>query len=171
MTLNQRSATKAYANIGIQTRGAQHDQYELALLMFEAVLENTTAARGAIEDGNIAAKAQHLHKAVRVLQDGLRTSLDLDNGGELAQNLANLYDYCILRLAQANADSNAAAAAEVIGLIRPVADAWKQMREQPESGSVVPLPDSGNPEPSGNPPFSGNSVFRGHFGGSLLAGA
>lgn len=128
MTLNQRFATKAYANIGIQTRGVQHDPYELAMLMFEAVIENATAARGAMEAGNVLLKVQHLHKAVRVLQDGLRTSLDLENGGELAQNLANLYDYCILRLTQANAQNDVAAVAEVIELIKPVADAWRQMR-------------------------------------------
>ena len=138
MTHNQRFATKAYANIGVQTRGAEHDPYQLALMMFEAVIDNTIAARGAIEAQDVNLKVQHLHKAVRILQEGLRTSLDLDNGGELAQNLANLYDYCILRLTQANAQNDASAAAEVMDLIKPVADAWRSMRSGQESTEAAP---------------------------------
>lgn len=137
MTHNQRFATKAYANIGVQTRGAEHDPYQLALMMFEAVIDNTIAARGAIEAQDVNLKVQHLHKAVRILQEGLRTSLDLDNGGELAQNLANLYDYCILRLTQANAQNDASAAAEVVDLIKPVADAWRAMRSGQDTSEAA----------------------------------
>ncbi|MCU0932177.1 MAG: flagellar export chaperone FliS [Serpentinimonas sp.] len=176
MTPNQRFATKAYASIGIQTRGAERDQYELALLMFEAVIENTAAARGAIEDGQTAAKAQFLHKAVRILQDGLRTSLDLENGGELANNLASLYDYCVLRLTQANAENDAAATAEVIDLIRPIADAWKQMREQPPvAPSALPTAAAaatpGDPTPPTKTAFSAGNLYGSRLGGTLLVGA
>lgn len=176
MTLNQRYGSKAYANIGIQTRGAEHDQYELALLMFEAVMENAAGAQGAIQAGNAAAKAQHLHKCVRILQDGLRTSLDLDNGGELASNLANLYDYCILRLTQANAQSDAAAVAEVMELLGPIADAWKQMREQPPATAIAPAAATGpatpgEPTPPTKTAFSAAKLYGSRLGGSLLVGA
>lgn len=180
MTLNQRYGSKAYANIGIQTRGAEHDQYELALLMFEAVMENGAAAQGAIQVGHIAAKAQHLHKCVRILQDGLLTSLDLENGGELAANLADLYGYCILRLTQANIHNDAAAIAEVLGLLDPVIDAWKQIR-QPASNTAQAVKTE---EKTGTdtmatskapaaPPnkLSAAHAYNSRFGGSVLAGA
>ena len=128
MTLNQRFATKAYARVDVQTRGAETDQHQLVMMMFEAVMDHAHGAMGAIQSGQTTQKVTHLHKAVRILQEGLRTSLDLDNGGELAANLANLYDYCVMRLTQANASSSVEALEEVAALLKPVAEAWKQMR-------------------------------------------
>jgi len=118
----------AYRDVDIQTRTVQRDQFELVVLMFEGVLESVMRAKGAIQQSDTSTKIAEITRAVRILQEGLRTSLDLDNGGELAANLANLYDYCVMRLTQANASSSVEALEEVAALLKPVAEAWKQMR-------------------------------------------
>lgn len=128
MTPNSFNAAAAYQRVGVQTRVAEHDQYQLVVMMYEAILENLTRARGAIEQGNVLAKVEHITKSMRILQEGLRTSLDLEKGGELAANLANLYEYCAMRMTQANASNDLVALEEVSSLLRSVADAWKQMR-------------------------------------------
>lgn len=138
MTFSHHRAANAYRNVGLQTRAPQHDQYELVVMMFESVLESLARARGALEAGDTVAKVQHIGKAIRVVQEGLRTSLDLDNGGELAANLANLYDYCVMRLTQANAASDTTMLDEVASLIKPVAEAWRQMR----TGADTKAPDT-----------------------------
>jgi flagellar protein FliS len=124
-------AASAYRNIGIETRADKHDQYEVALLMFEAVLESLSAAQGAIDGGDVVSKVKHIDKAIRVLQDGLRTSLDLDNGGELAANLDALYDYAVLQITTANLRNDKAQLAAVANLIRPIAEAWRDIRPTP----------------------------------------
>ena len=124
-------AASAYRNIGIETRADKHDQYEVALLMFEAVLESLSAAQGAIDGGDVVSKVKHIDKAIRVLQDGLRTSLDLDNGGELAANLDALYDYAVLQITTANLRNDKAPLAAVANLIRPIAEAWRDIRPTP----------------------------------------
>lgn len=148
MLMNRSSfrATQAYSNVGVQTRAGKQDPYALALLMFEGVLESVAAAQGAIAAQDVNAKVKHIGRAVRILQEGLRTSLDMEQGGELAQNLASLYDYCILRLTQANANNNAEWVAEVGELIRPIEDAWRQMR--------------GPNPPGGSGPQSANAVSQ-----------
>jgi len=172
MTLNQRFATKAYARVDVQTRGAETDQHQLVMMMFEAVMDHAHGAIGAIQSGQTTQKVTHLHKAVRILQEGLRTSLDLDNGGELAQNLANLYDYCILRLTQANAQNDAAAVAEVVELIKPVADAWRQMRsgQAQTDRAAAPVNDSVAPTKSVVPPAV-RRVSHAYGAGLSLQGA
>jgi flagellar secretion chaperone FliS len=168
-------ATSAYRNVNLQTRAATHDQYELVNLMFDTVLECLAKARGAIEQNAMPEKVEQISKAIRIVHEGLRTSLDMENGGELAANLANLYEYCVLRMTQANASNDAQALAEVADLLRPVADAWKQMRERPP-GNVAETAASEPratvaPTPPNKTAFNAASMYGSRLGGSLLVGA
>jgi flagellar protein FliS len=131
-------ATAAYRSIGVETRVVQPSQHELANMMFDVTLESLAAAQGAIAAGNVSEKVRLINKALRIIQDGLRTSLDLENGGELAANLDSLYDYCVLRLTLANAHNDASLLHEVVQLIKPVADAWKQIA--PGGPTTQPAP-------------------------------
>lgn len=124
-------ASAAYKDVGLATKAVQHDQYQLVVMMLEGVLEALNRARGAMNEGDVVTKVQQITKAFRIIQEGLRTSLDLENGGELAANLAGLYDYCVMRLTQANASNDPSILEEVAGLIKPIAEAWKQMRQGP----------------------------------------
>lgn len=138
MTPPKLKATSAYRSVAVETRADQHDQYQLVLMMFDAVLESLARARGAIQQGDVAGRVQHITKAIRIVHEGLRTSLDLEKGGDLAANLADLYSYCVMRMTQANAKADAPALEEVAGLIKPIADAWREMR-------------GGQPTPDANP--------------------
>jgi flagellar secretion chaperone FliS len=127
-------AASTYRSVSVQTQAVDHDQYQLVVMMFEATLEALARTKGAIIDNNIPVKVAQIDKAIRIVQEGLRTSLDLENGGELASNLANLYDYCIIRMTQANAKNNTDYVDEVIDLVKSVSDAWRQLRQTgPES--------------------------------------
>lgn len=67
--------------------------------------------------------ASLLHSSV-VLVAELRGSLDLQKGGTIAQNLSDLYEYMTRRLMHANLNSDAAAVAEVQGLLGEIRSAW-----------------------------------------------
>ncbi|WP_180683551.1 flagellar export chaperone FliS [Tepidicella baoligensis] len=138
MKRNQFQGMSAYRDVDINTRNASKDQHELVGMMYDGVLESIVRAKGAILGGDVDTKVAEIVRAVRILQEGLRTSLDLDNGGELAANLANLYDYCVLRLTQANATASVEALDEVVALLKPVAEAWRQMRSGPQGPESAP---------------------------------
>lgn len=145
------NATSAYRTVSLETRSVAHDPYQLVNMMFESVLESLAISRGAIESGDLALKLKHINKAIRIVQEGLRTSLDLDNGGELAQNLAALYDYVVIRLTQANASNDVKMLQEVAELIKPVSEAWAQMRGTQESSApVAPAVKTPATEPKNN---------------------
>lgn len=154
MTPAHFKATSAYRNVGLETSGATHDQHQLVSMMFQTVLESLAVARGAIESGDTAQKIKQIDRVVRIIQEGLRTSLDMDNGGELAQNLAALYDYAVVRLAQGNASNDAAKLQEVAQLIKPVAEAWAQIRSQQTTpaaaNSAVSEVTPSKPNPTAN---------------------
>ena len=96
-------------------------------MLFEGLFQSLNAARGAMERGEIEEKGRHLGKAVRILQEGLAAGLDLDKGGELAGNLKLLYDYSVKQLTHANVHNDVALVEEVIGVLQPVAQGWKEI--------------------------------------------
>ncbi len=73
-------------------------------------------------------KCNGISKAIRIIEEGLNTGLDRVDGGELAENLGALYDYCVRRLTLANARNDDALMQEVQRLIEPLAQAWADMK-------------------------------------------
>ena len=90
-------------------------------------VRSINAARGAIERGDISEKVRHIGKAVRILEEGLKGGLNPAQGGDIARNLAALYDYCVGRLTLANVRNDAALVEEVVSLITPVAQSWNDI--------------------------------------------
>jgi flagellar protein FliS len=126
-SVNSRAAA-AYKRVAADTGVQSANPHQLVTMLFDALLQSLQRARGALESGDIAAKGRAIGKAVRLLEEGLKAGLNMEQGGELAQNLRGMYDYSILRLTHANLRNDAAALAEVISLIEPVADSWQRIK-------------------------------------------
>ncbi|MFN4003847.1 MAG: flagellar export chaperone FliS [Hylemonella sp.] len=118
----------AYRRIGVETSMHTIDQHQIVSLLYDGLLQSLAAARGALARGDVPAKCNAIARAVRILEEGLSTGLDRVEGGELAENLAALYDYCTRRLILANAHNDDALLQEVQRLIEPVAQSWKAIR-------------------------------------------
>lgn len=80
-----------------------------------------------MEQGNIAEKGAAISKAINIIDNGLKQGLDNEKGGELAHNLASLYDYMTQRLLYANLRNDEPAITEVIKLLTEISDAWRQI--------------------------------------------
>jgi flagellar protein FliS len=123
-------AADAYRRIGVETSMHTVDQHQIVNLLFEGVLREIVRARGAIQRGDLATKIDAISRALRILEEGLSTSLDRVDGGELAQNLSTLYDYCMRQLVLANVRSDESLLQEVQSLLEPIAQSWKDIRAQ-----------------------------------------
>ena len=128
-------AANAYRQIGVQSGIDGATPHQLVQMLFDGLLQSLNAARGALQRGEIENKGAHIGKSVRILEEGLKGALNPVQGGELAVNLGTLYDYCISRLTMANLRNDLALVEEVVGLIEPVAQGWKEMGQaQVDSG-------------------------------------
>lgn len=125
-SVTSRSAS-AYKRVSVETNVSQANPHQLVNMLFEALLQHIGAARVALSRGDIAVKGEQILKAVRILDEGLKPALNLEQGGDLAANLNGLYGYCVLRLTQANLHSDDAALADVVRVIEPLAQGWKQI--------------------------------------------
>lgn len=124
-------AMSAYRQVGVQSMVDSASPQQLIKMLFDGLLASINAARGAIERGDINEKVRHIGKAVRILQEGLLGALDREKGGELAGNLASLYEYCTTRLTLANARNDASMVVEVAGLVSTVAQGWNEITNAP----------------------------------------
>lgn len=130
--MGPRSAN-AYKKIGVETSVSQASAHDLVDMLFDGLLVAVGSARAAMLGGDIKAKCANIVTAVRILEEGLKGALNLEQGGALAANLQDLYAYCVVRLTQANARNDVAALEEVQRLIEPVAAGWKQMGQSADA--------------------------------------
>ena len=139
-TQSQKSKLAAYRSISAQGAVAGADSHALVQMLMDAAVERMTSARACVERGEIALKAKLLHSAVVLIAE-LRGSLDLEKGGELAQNLSDLYEYMARRLIQANLASDVGAITEVLGLLGEVRSAWvaigPEVKQVPAAASAA----------------------------------
>jgi flagellar protein FliS len=105
--------------------------HKLILMLFDGALLAIATASHAMQAGQVAAKGEAISKAIDIVANGLKASLDFDTGGDLAPRLAALYDYICDRLLFANLKSDRAALAEVSGLLRELKGAWEEIAGDP----------------------------------------
>jgi flagellar secretion chaperone FliS len=123
------SKLAAYKSVSAHGAVDGADPHTLVLTLFDAALQRLAAARSCIENGEIRRKASLLHSAV-ILVAELRGSINLKDGGALAQNLSDLYEYMTRRLIQANLASDAQAIGEVQSLLAEIRGAWAAIGPQ-----------------------------------------
>jgi len=121
-------ALNAYNQVAVQTGVNDASPHRLIQMLIDAVLEKVAAAKGLMINGRIAEKGQQIGLAVSII-DGLRVSVDKERGGEIAQNLEDLYFYINDRLTEANLTNNAVLLDEVTSLLRPIKEAWDAIPE------------------------------------------
>lgn len=117
----------AYAKVGVETAVMAGDPHKLILMLFDGALLSIATAAAAMDKKDIATKGQAISKAIEILLNGLKASLDPSAGGELAQRLAALYDYMSERLVYANVNNSRPALDEVSKLLHSLREAWESI--------------------------------------------
>ena len=122
-----RSGVQAYANVGVESGVMSASPHQLIVMLFDGAQSALVRARILMSQGDIPAKGAALSKAINIIDNGLSAGLDMEKGGELAQNLSALYDYMSRRLLHANLHNDEQAINEVAALLENIADAWRQI--------------------------------------------
>lgn len=119
-------AAQSYGSVQVVTGVAMADNVQLIQMLFDGLTESLASAKGHIMNNSIEEKSKSISRAGRIVV-GLQGALDFERGGELAQNLNELYAYVTRRLFHVNAYNDLTALEEVRSLIKDIADAWKSL--------------------------------------------
>ncbi|ELI7924532.1 flagellar export chaperone FliS [Yersinia enterocolitica] len=122
-----RSGSQAYAQVGLESGVMSASPHQLIVMLFDGAQSALVRARILMNQGDIPAKGAALSKAINIINNGLSAGLDMEKGGELAENLSALYDYMSRRLLHANLHNDEQAITEVLALLENIADAWRQI--------------------------------------------
>ena len=125
-----RNPAQSYAKVGLEVAVETASPHKLILMLFDGALLSIATASAAIERNDIPGKGQAISKAIEIINDGLKISLDYEAGGELAERLGALYDYMTSRLLYANIHSSRPTLDEVGGLLRDIKGAWESIGTQ-----------------------------------------
>ena len=127
------NALKQYQNVDLRATVETASPHKLISMLLDGALGALAKAKGAIERDSIEERTQHLNKASEIVV-GLRGSLDLEQGGEVAANLDALYDYLLRSIMQANSQSDADKVQEVMDLMLEIKQGWSEMPPEIQMG-------------------------------------
>lgn len=147
----------------------------LVFMLFEKAISSLQEAIKAIENKEIEARWRANGRAMEIISH-LQMTLDMQKGGEVAANLDRLYSYMLTRLPKVDIRNDAATAAEVIRLLEPLRESWRELAKQGEqpvkdaaraaaalASRAAATPSAPNPTPAAShTPFPTNYPASGH---------
>lgn len=113
----------------------------LVVMYYDEIIDNLRAAADAVDCGDIEARHNCVAAASELITH-LYLSLDHDQGGEIAANLARIYDFVLTRLPRVSMDNDAVLATKLADMLMPLRASWKELDEQIAAGKVSGLTQS-----------------------------
>jgi flagellar protein FliS len=134
---NAQNALKQYGQMSAKLDATTEvSSHRLIQMLMEGALDKVAIAKGHMVRQEVKEKGSYISWAISIVE-GLKASLDFEQGGEIAQNLEVLYDYVQRRLVEANLENDPAMLDEVIGLLKNIKSAWDEV-----GGSNPPAADN-----------------------------
>ena len=132
-------AAQAYARIGLETGVAAASPQRLVVMLYDGALAAIVDGRAHLVAGRTAPKGRALGKAIGIVDEGLKAALDRTQGGAIAQQLMDLYDYIAQRLLLGNARNDVGLLDEATRLLGELRDAWASLAAR-QDDAPVPVP-------------------------------
>ena len=120
-------AMTQYKSIELRTRVDAANPHELIDMLLQGARSHISVAQGAIQRGLVKEKGEHIGKAISIIE-GLRSSLNREQGGDIADNLDKIYEYTQHILLRSNLENNADLLTEATKLLSAIHDAWGHLK-------------------------------------------
>lgn len=131
-TMPRSSSSSAFAGtyrqIGVQTGVSGASPHQLVLMLYDGYNDSVNDARAAMQAGQMEAKGKAVGRALRIVDEGLKASLDVKAGGAMAENMMAVYAYVLRRLSEANLSNDPQLLDECLRVMEPLRSAWVAIR-------------------------------------------
>ncbi|NHZ92016.1 flagellar export chaperone FliS [Massilia violaceinigra] len=121
----------SYAKVGLETSVVAASPHKLIVMLFDGALVAVLTGLMHMKSGNIPEKGKAISKAIQIIDNGLRASLDKKAGGQIAENLDALYEYMSARLLAANLKNDTEIMVEIQGLLTELRETWNAIGAAP----------------------------------------
>ena len=124
-------SVRSYADIGLETQVLGASPERLITLLYLGARAAIGQARIHLQEGRVAERGAAISKAIKIVDEGLKTGLNMEAGGEIAANLARLYDYIVRTLLTANLKADPEQLDIADRLLADLAEAWQTSIDRP----------------------------------------
>ena len=128
-TMHTSAALNQYKKMGTNVAAESADPHQLIQMLLDGAVERINAAKFHTQNNDKQQKGEQISKAISIL-DGLKVSLDMEKGGEIAANLEALYDYMQRQLLMANIENKSENMDEVLSLLSEIRSGWAQIPQE-----------------------------------------
>ena len=118
-------AAKFYADNNTHTSVIAANPGQIIVLVYERIFDHLKVGRLALERDEYAVVA--FTKAHDLIQQGLLACLDFEEGGEISQSLAAVYEWSLREIIAARAGKSAEKIQGVIDVLTPLYEAWLEL--------------------------------------------
>ena len=115
-----------YLSADLERQVATATPHQLVLIMFEGLMDELVRAKSHIQAKRYEQKAHSINRCIDIL-NALSSALNIEQGGELAANLASLYDYAVRCLYEASHQLSVDKVTEVELLLTEIEAGWREM--------------------------------------------
>ena len=116
-----------------QTQAQSRTPLELVVMLYDGALRFMSVARDAIERRDIPARRDALSRTLAIISE-LQSTLKIEEGGQLAESLDELYGYASTRLLEAAAKNDVTPVDEVRKVFEILREAWGSIATTAPSG-------------------------------------
>ena len=115
---------RAYAATQRETGVSSARPIDLVVMVYARLLDHLRSAQLQMAEGTDASES--LTKAVELITTGLEACLDKAQGGEIAENLAVIYDWANREILLARLRRDSEKLQGVINALQPLSEAWRE---------------------------------------------
>lgn len=120
--MSAQTAYKEYKEIQVNTANRE----KLLIMLYQGCIKFLRFSKKSIEEDNIEAANNYIIKSQDIIRE-LMNTLDRENGGEIADNLYNLYDYMYRELVSANINKDIEKVEIVEEMMSELLESWQQI--------------------------------------------
>ncbi|ASA54994.1 MULTISPECIES: flagellar export chaperone FliS [Vibrio] len=121
-----RGSLQAYKKVSVDSQLSAASPHKVVQMLMAGAIERLIQGKAAMMQGNIPVKGERLGKALDIIIS-LRSCLSMEDGGDIARNLDQLYEFVITQITQANHLNEPELLDDVIDIIREIKSAWDQI--------------------------------------------
>ena len=118
-----------YQNAYRQAAVGTMDQNKLIVMLYDGAIRHIKLAVQNMQGGDLEKVHNSLVKSKNIVAE-LMASLDLERGGDIANNLQSLYAFMFGQLIEANVQKNKKPAEAVLTLLQQLREAWSTIGQK-----------------------------------------
>ncbi|MDO6460398.1 flagellar export chaperone FliS [Granulosicoccaceae sp. 1_MG-2023] len=132
--MNAFSGANAYQQVNRFSALEGASPHRLVCMLMQGAIDRLAIAKGMMERKDYSGKGEVLAKVIAIISE-LKGSLDLENGGDVARNMDQLYDYMMRTILSATSDNDPLQLDHVAELLNGLLQAWNSI---PEDQKIKP---------------------------------